>query len=149
MVIIALRDGDFMKIINNRSALLRRRRELRNNPTQEEFLLWSRLKNSQTGSKFRRQHSIGGYIVDFYCPSKRLVVEIDGSEHFTKEGEEYDKIRTKFFEGLSIKVIRFSNKEINTNLNMTIQKIRSYFCIFPLLVEEGCPLGRGGDLSIL
>ena len=67
-----------MKIVNNISALFYRRKELRNNATLEETLLWSKLKHSQLGLKFRRQHSIGGYIVDFYCPAKRLVIEIDG-----------------------------------------------------------------------
>lgn len=101
-----------------------RRKDLRNNSTSKEILLWSYLKNSQLGAKFRRQHSIGGYIVDFYCPSKKLVIEIDGPQYFTKENKEYDEIRTKFFEGLDIKVIRFNNLEINTSMNMVIQRIK-------------------------
>lgn len=98
---------------------------MRNNGTSEEILLWLRLKNSKLGSKFRRQHSIGGYIVDFYCPSKKLIIEVDGPEHFKKENKEYDEIRTKFFNGMNLKVIRFSNTEINTNLNIVIQKIKN------------------------
>ena len=114
-----------MKILNNKSLLLNRRRELRNNATPEEVLLWSRLKNSQLGFKFRRQHSVGGYIVDFYCPAKRLVIEIDGSEHFKNENMEYDEVRTKFFDGLNIKTIRFSNFEINTNFNNVLESIQT------------------------
>ncbi|MBI2630691.1 endonuclease domain-containing protein [Candidatus Nomurabacteria bacterium] len=115
-----------MKVLNNIKALLGRRRELRNNATQHEVLLWSRLKHSGLGFKFRRQHSIGGYIVDFYCPSNRLVVEIDGPLHMLQENLEYDKVRTKFFSGLDIKVIRFSNEQIVADLNLVISKIKTY-----------------------
>lgn len=133
-----------MKIINNRSDLLRRRRELRNNPTPEEALLWSRLKNSQTGFKFRRQHSIGGYIVDFYCALRRVAVEIDGPQHLQKENLEYDKIRSKYFEGLDVKVLRFTNAEINTNINKVIEEITN-FTFFTPPFGGGVPEGRGGD----
>src|SRR3989344_6404964 len=121
-----------MKVINNIIALLDRRRDLRNNATPQEILLWSRLKNSKLGFKFRRQHSIGGYIVDFYCPTKRLVVEIDGFQHFHKENIEYDSVRTKYFFGLNIKVIRFGNDEVNTNLDGVMLKIKSWLDHHPL-----------------
>ena len=133
-----------MKIINNIKNLYYRRKDLRNNGTSEEILLWLRLKNSQFGSKFRRQHSIGGYIVDFYCPSKKLVIEIDGSQHLAKENKEYDEIRTKFFEGLDIKVLRFTNKEINHKIEEVIQKIISVTFSSPPC-GGGVPMGRGGD----
>jgi very-short-patch-repair endonuclease len=112
-----------MKVIHNIKKLFYRRKELRNNSTPQEILLWLKLKNSQLGLKFRRQHSIGGYIVDFYCPEKRLVIEIDGSQHFKKENKEYDKIRSSYFRGLNIKVLRFTNAEINTNIDSVIRKI--------------------------
>jgi very-short-patch-repair endonuclease len=114
-----------MKIVHNITKLLERRKELRNNSTSEEILLWLQLKNSQTGFKWRRQHGIGGYIVDFYCPDKKLVIEIDGPQHQEKENKEYDEIRTKFFEGLDIKVIRFSNVEISTETQKILKKIKS------------------------
>jgi very-short-patch-repair endonuclease len=57
------------------------RRLLRNNATPQEIILWSRLRKNRLGSKFRRQHSIGPYIADFYCPEKTLIIEIDGSQH--------------------------------------------------------------------
>ena len=113
-----------MKIINNIKSLLYRRKELRNNSTPEEILLWLQLKDSQTGSKFRRQHSIGGYIVDFYCPSKKLVIEIDGPQHLKAENKEYDKIRSNYFDGLGIKVLRFNNSEVSTQTKMVIKKIK-------------------------
>ena len=114
-----------MKIVHNITKLIERRKDLRNNSTPEEVLLWLRLKNSQLGLKFRRQHSIGGYIVDFYCPSKKLVIEIDGPSHFTKESKEYDEVRTQFFQGLDIKVIRFKNLEIATETQKVVNKIKS------------------------
>lgn len=110
-----------MKTINNIKKFYYRRKELRNNSTPQEILLWLQLKNSQIGFKFRRQHSIGGYIADFYCPSKKLVIEIDGSQHFANK--EYDDIRSKYLEGLSIKVLRFTNTEINTNISGVIDSI--------------------------
>jgi very-short-patch-repair endonuclease len=116
-----------MKTVNNIKGLFYRRKELRNNSTPEEILLWLKLKNSQLGFKFRRQHSIGGYIVDFYCPSKKLVIEIDGSQHFTKDGKEYDEIRSNYFKGLNIKVIRFTNLEIATETQGVVGKIKSEF----------------------
>jgi len=114
-----------MKIVNNITSLLERRKDLRNNSTPEEILLWLQLKNSQLGFKFRRQHSIGGYIVDFYCPPKKLVIEIDGSQHFTKENKEYDKVRTEFLKGLNIKVIRFTNLEVATETQNVVKKIKA------------------------
>lgn len=58
----------------------------------EEIILWSRLKNRQLGGlRFRRQYSVGRYVVDFYCPEVRLVIEIDGDYHFTGEAKQYDK----------------------------------------------------------
>jgi len=114
-----------MTVVYNILKLKERRVDLRNDQTPQEILLWSRLRREQLGFKFRRQHSIGGYIVDFYCPAKKLVIEIDGSQHFEKESKEYDNIRTHYFKGLDIKVLRFTNAEINTNIEGAIQKIFS------------------------
>jgi len=113
-----------MKIVNNIRSLFYRRKESRNNSTPEEILLWLQLKNSKAGFKFRRQHSIGGYIADFYCPAKKLIVEIDGPQHLKKENMEYDKIRSDYFKGLNIKVLRFSNLEVATETQAVIRKIK-------------------------
>lgn len=118
-----------MKVVNNIKILLHRRRELRNQSTPEEILLWLQLKNSKTSFKFRRQHSIGGYIVDFYCPEKRLIIEIDGPQHFKKENKEYDKVRSKYFEGLSIKVLRFTNLEVATETEKVVKKIKNHLAL--------------------
>ncbi len=112
-----------MKTVNNIKVLLERRKGLRNKSTPEEILLWMQLKNSKTGFKFRRQHSIGGYIADFYCPQKKLVIEIDGSQHLKREDKEYDKIRTNYFSGLDIKVLRFTNAEVATETRKVVGKI--------------------------
>ncbi len=73
--------------------------------------------------KFKRQHSIGNYIVDFYCPTKKLIIELDGSQHL--ENKDYDKERRWYFESLGIKEIRFWNSEIDNNLKEIMDKTRS------------------------
>ena len=133
-----------MKIINNISKLYSRRKELRNNATQQEVMLWARLKNSQLGYKFRRQHSIGGYIVDFYCPLKKLVIEIDGSQHYEKDATKYDVVRSNYFKVLDVKVIRFSNAEINVNMDGVLMKITSELITTP---QPPPQKGRGGKNS--
>ncbi len=114
-----------MKVIHNIKSLFNRRKELRNNATPHEALLWQKLKHFQLGFKFRRQHSIGGYIVDFYCPEKRFVIEIDGAQHFEKKNADYDRIRTEFLNGLDIRVLRFDNAQINTNMEGVLENILS------------------------
>ena len=110
-----------MKTVHNITKLLERRKELRNKSTPEEILLWLQLKNSKLGFKFRRQHSLGGYIVDFYCREKLLVVELDGSQHLSNK--EYDKERENFFKLLGIKTLRFWNNEVSKNPEEVINKI--------------------------
>ena len=112
-----------MKIFNNSHKLITRRRQLRSNGTPQEIMLWSRLKNSQLGYKFRRQHSIDNYILDFYCPEKHLAVEIDGSQHYDKTNQLYDEKRTVVLKRHFITTLRFSNAEINTNMNGVCMKI--------------------------
>ncbi|CAN5659677.1 hypothetical protein BH10BAC5_BH10BAC5_25100 [soil metagenome] len=100
------------------------RKNLRNLPTQPEQTLWLYLKNNSLSNlKFRRQQGIGNYIVDFYCPSKKLVIELDGDSHTEKEAIEYDKIRTEFFCSKGIKVIRFANEEVTKNIKRVLEEI--------------------------
>lgn len=91
--------------------------------TEPEIKLWQYLRNEQLGVKFRRQHGIGEYIADFYCPKLKLVIEIDGESHFHDNAIEYDNIRTNFFKSLGIEVIRFNNKEIMTNIEGVCENI--------------------------
>lgn len=96
--------------LHNRSDLKALRKDLRNNATQAEKELWKLLRGSAIeGRKFRRQHSVGGYILDFYCPSERLCIELDGEDHFTEEGRRHDEKRTKFLADNFITVIRFES----------------------------------------
>lgn len=113
-----------MKALNNNHSFKNRRKNLRNNMTPQEIILWSRIKNSQIGFKFRRQHGLGPYILDFYCPEKRIVVELDGAHHFKKEGIEHDMKRTSYLESLGVRVLRFTNSEINKNLFGILKKIQ-------------------------
>jgi len=113
-----------MRSTHNTSANKEIRRKLRNNVTLHERILWSRLKSKQVGYKFRRQHSIGKYIVDFYCPKKRLIIELDGSQHI--ENEQHDKEKDEYLSNLNFTVLRFWNSDINTNIEGVIQKIKDY-----------------------
>lgn len=98
------------------------RKKLRNSATIQEIKLWGFIKNSQLGVKFRRQHGIGPYIVDFCCPAKKIIIEIDGSQHI--ENKEYDDARTLFLEKLGYQVLRFWNNEINDTIEGVIMKIQ-------------------------
>ena len=91
--------------------IFHRARELRLNQTEAETKLWGYLRGHRlNGLGFRRQHALGTYIVDFCCPQKMLVVEIDGSQHL--EQEEYDAERTAWLESQGWRVLRFNNREV-------------------------------------
>lgn len=116
------------KKIFNKKELKPKRKELRNNSTYAEVYFWQLVKGRQLdGRKFRRQTSIGSYIVDFYCPEEKLVVELDGEVHFNAEAVKYDKERTEYIESLGIKVLRFENNEVLNNTEFVLNKIRAYF----------------------
>jgi very-short-patch-repair endonuclease len=94
--------------------------------TLEEIILWSYLKNKQLGYKFRRQVGFGKYIVDFYCPDKKLAIELDGGHHAENANEIYDNERTKYLDSLGIKVLRIWNNEIKENIEGVISEINHY-----------------------
>ncbi len=110
-----------MAIIMNRLRDKEKRRMLRKQQTPEEKLLWEMLRRKRTGLKWRRQTGIGSYVADFYCPSKKLVIELDGGQHKDMIG--YDTVRDKFFHDVGIRVIRISNKIFNGDLEIVYQKI--------------------------
>ena len=100
------------------------RRTLRTNQTKPEELFWNQVRAKQfLWLKFRRQHSIWRYILDFYCPEKKLCIEIDWENHFESETIIYDKIRTEFLESAWIKVLRFTNKEIMENIKWVMKSL--------------------------
>jgi very-short-patch-repair endonuclease len=114
--------------LNNIKYLKETRVYLRRNLTGAELVLWEVLRDKKLcGRKFRRQHSIGYYVADFYCPSERLIIELDGQHHFTPDGRTKDLERDKHLEMKNIKVIRFENREILNNLTNVLKTIKSHF----------------------
>lgn len=103
------------------------RKNLRKNMPEPEKLLWRKLRNRQLlNYKFRRQFSVGKYIVDFYCPERKLAIELDGESHFlTNEAMHEDKNRQRFIENLGIKFLRFTNEEIMKNMDGVLEVIES------------------------
>lgn len=93
--------------------LIPRAKELRKNATKEENHLWYDFLRHYP-IRFQRQKTIGGFIVDFYCHAAKLVVELDGSQHYTQQGLAYDQERTAILQQYGIQVLRFSNRDINT-----------------------------------
>jgi very-short-patch-repair endonuclease len=104
--------------------LKNRSRELRTNMTESELILWCKIRQKQiNGAQFNRQKPIGNYIVDFYCQEYNLVIELDGSHHFTVEGKEYDSEKDEYLRGHGLKVLRFTNHQIMKNLNSVLNII--------------------------
>lgn len=100
------------------------RRELRNHSTSAEATLWKLLKNSQAGGyKFRRQHGIGPFVLDFYCPLLRLCIELDGGVHQMPLADVKDEMRTKFLNEQGITVLRFENDVVWRNPQSIVEKI--------------------------
>jgi very-short-patch-repair endonuclease len=99
-------------------------RELRRNMTNAEILLWSRIRRKQLkGYQFYRQKIIGNCIVDFYCPKTKLVIELDGSQHYEDEGMKRDKKRDAYLKNIGLKVLRFSDRDVFKNLNGVLERI--------------------------
>ncbi|WP_291109511.1 vitamin B12 dependent-methionine synthase activation domain-containing protein [Flavobacterium sp. UBA6195] len=127
-------------------SLKEKAKEMRNKPTEAEKLLWSVLSNKGiNGYKFRRQHIIGEYIVDFVCLEKKLVIEVDGSIHNLKEQIEHDKQRTEWLESKGFKIVRFKNQEVLNNLFETIENIKKELSV----KFVAPPSGAGGAGKIL
>jgi very-short-patch-repair endonuclease len=99
----------------------RRAIELRKESTSAERKLWSRIRNDQLGVSFRRQHAIGKYIPDFCSPKAKLIIELDGSQHLDQH--KYDEERTKYFESIGYKVIRFWNNDVMKDIDGVIRAI--------------------------
>lgn len=97
---------------------------LRNRMTDAEIVLWNELKGNRiNGYKFRRQHPIHFFIVDFYCHKLKLIIEIDGKYHETKEQKEKDEYRTKLLQEYGLKVIRFTNEEVLYKKDLVLNTI--------------------------
>jgi very-short-patch-repair endonuclease len=101
-------------------------RSLRKSMTDAERLLWSKLRRKQLkGYQFYRQKIIGRFIVDFYCPAAKLVIELDGGQHYLPEGQSRDGLRDAYLEETGARVLRFSDREVFENTNEVLEKIWS------------------------
>jgi very-short-patch-repair endonuclease len=108
----------------NRESEKSRRRAFRRSMPDAEVILWSRLQRRQLLScKFRRQHSVGSYVLDFYSPEIKLAIELDGDSHFRAGAPVYDEKRQQFIESFGICIIRFLNTEIYENLDGVLDRI--------------------------
>ncbi len=95
--------------------------------TDAEIALWAKLRRKQLlGLQFYRQKPLGNYIVDFYCASARLVIEVDGGQHYEKEGAAQDAARERYLESLSLEVLRFSNLDVLRNTDGVIAAIAQH-----------------------
>ena len=113
-----------MKFLRNDPTLKQRRRELRRNQTETERTLWAHLRNKQFyGIKFFRQYSIGPYILDFYCPTMKVAVELDGGQHNQCENKEYDTARSEYLKAQGIDVMRFWNNEILLDVESVLSEL--------------------------
>ena len=103
------------------------RQLLRREETPTERMLWKHLRGKQlNGYRFRQQHGFGPYILDFYCPSLRLCIELDGEVHDTPEAKQHDADRTTFLNQNRIHVLRFRNIEVENDVEKVLQQIRKF-----------------------
>jgi very-short-patch-repair endonuclease len=101
-----------------------RSRALRNNMTDAERLLWSRIRGKQLkGCQFYRQKIIGNYIADFYCPRAKLVIEVDGGQHYSPEGQVKDNKRDEYMRSVGLNILRFSDRDVFKNTTAVIETI--------------------------
>jgi len=111
----------------NKKSLNKKRRELRNNKTDAEKYLWYELKSSQVcGKKFRRQHSIDNFILDFYCPEEKLAIELDGEHHYEDKQKNYDEERTKYLQKIGIQVLRIKNTDVIFGRDEVVKGIEKF-----------------------
>jgi very-short-patch-repair endonuclease len=111
-------DPSFRQVLRDRA------REMRKHMSPAEVRLWSHLRGDRLGGlRFRRQHPIGPFVADFFCPGRNLVVEVDGDSHFTPEQQRYDADRTNYITGLGLREIRFTNVDVLTNIEGVLGEI--------------------------
>ncbi len=103
--------------------VVQRARELRQDQTQAEEVLWRALRDRRVGHKIRRQHPLGRFIIDFYCHQAALCIEIDGDAHSEASQRAYDIARTQYLEDHGYRIVRFTNRDIQQNLQAVIDEI--------------------------
>lgn len=113
-------------------------RQLRTNMTDAERLLWAKVRMKQMkGYQFYRQKPVGEYIVDFYCPKAKLVIEVDGGQHLYDEEIKNDRTRDEYMRNLGLKVLRFSNTNVMNNIEGVVESI-----------EREIPLLQRGKINL-
>ena len=113
-----------MSFLRNDPSLKDRRRELRHDQTDDEKAFWAHVRNRQFyGMKFFRQYSVGPYILDFYCPSIKVAVELDGGQHALDENREYDSARSEYLNAHGIEVVRFWNNEVLQEIESVLERL--------------------------
>lgn len=117
-----------------KSRLFKHALRLRENSTKSESILWERLKNKQLGYKFRRQHPLGTFILDFYCHEAKLCIEVDGEYHHKSDQILYDQERTNQIMASGLNVIRFDNSRIINHIEEVVSEIRQ--SIYNLISEK-------------
>jgi len=114
-------------VIHNKKSTKWKRRALKKRETPEEKIMWEILRNRNfMDIKFRRQQGFGEFIVDFYASKYKLVIEIDGNQHYTKSGLKYDKMRTNFIENFGATVLRFRNREVREDIEGVKIKLKEF-----------------------
>lgn len=99
--------------------------ENRRNMTPAEKTLWQQLRCKRLGVKFLRQYIIGNYIVDFFCPSRQLIIEVDGKYHYAEDNQDFDAIRDAYLSQQGYKVLRFINEQVLCNIDQVIATIQT------------------------
>lgn len=106
-------------------------RDFRKNPTEAETCMWEMLRDKRLkGFKFRRQHPVNGFILDFYCPKLKLAIEIDGQVHRNAEQIAYDQERTKILQESGVTIIRFWNSEVTNDAPSVINRITAHINLY-------------------
>ncbi len=118
--------------LNNHPQYKNRRQELRSQPTPAEHHLWQHLRKNRLGVKFRRQHGIHHYIVDFYCPECALVIEVDGEIHTSEDAHQYDQERDNLLKSCGLQVLRFTNHQVLHDTQTTLT-VKTHMIIDPLI----------------
>jgi cyclase len=99
-------------------------KKLRENMTAAELRLWERLAKNQLGVRFKPQHPVSNFIVDFYCHKAKFIIEVDGETHFSEESLKQDQSRTDELEQLGLKIIRFTNEQIFKDIAGVLKQIK-------------------------
>ena len=121
---------DYSFFYGAKAGIFKNARALKKNSTDSEKILWQQLRAKKLcGMKFRRQHAIKQFIVDFYCDKIKLVIELDGGYHNHPEIKEHDEGREFMLKELGLNIIRFTNDEVDSDIKTVLKKIEEYIKI--------------------